>query len=63
MDKKFIPFADFKPMHDEIRPELNMAYHRVLDNSSFIQGKVLCRRSFWTRCYLPDLKGFGHKHR
>ena len=39
MDKKFIPFADFKPMHDEIRPELNMAYHRVLDNSSFIQGE------------------------
>lgn len=34
-----IPFASFKPMHDEIRRDLDKAYERVLDNSYFIQGK------------------------
>lgn len=33
-----IPFADFKPMHNEIRQELDDAYKRVMDNSCFIQG-------------------------
>lgn len=34
-----IPFATFKPMHDEIREELNIAYNRVLERSIFIQGE------------------------
>lgn len=33
-----VPFADFRPMHDEIRNELDEAYSRVLDSSYFIQG-------------------------
>lgn len=36
-----IPFADFRPMHDEIRTELDTAYHRVMDNSWFIEGPEL----------------------
>ena len=33
-----VPFADFKPMHNELRSELDAAYARVLENSNFIQG-------------------------
>ena len=33
-----VPFATFKPMHNEIREELNSAYEIVLDKSNFIQG-------------------------
>lgn len=33
-----IPFADFRPMHNEIRPQLDAAFARVMDNSHFIQG-------------------------
>ncbi len=33
-----IPFATFEPMHSEIRADLDRAYQRVLDRSSFIQG-------------------------
>jgi len=33
-----VPFADFVPMHSEIREELDNAYKRVLDSSYFIQG-------------------------
>ena len=31
-----VPFATFKPMHNEIREELNSAYEKVLDKSNFI---------------------------
>lgn len=34
-----IPFASFEAMHNEIRPELDMAYKRVLDRNYFIQGE------------------------
>ena len=34
-----IPFADFQPMHNEIRAELDLAYKRVMDSSYFIQGE------------------------
>ena len=33
-----VPFADLRPMHDELRPELDLAFKRVMDSSSFIQG-------------------------
>ena len=36
-----VPFADFRPMHNEIRRELDAAYDRVMDNSWFIQGPEL----------------------
>lgn len=34
-----IPFATFKPMHDEIRKDLDQAYNKVIDSNYFIQGK------------------------
>ena len=34
-----VPFADFRPMHNELRSELDAAYARVLENSNFIQGQ------------------------
>ena len=34
-----VPFVTFKPMHSEIRKELDSAYKRVMDNSVFIQGE------------------------
>lgn len=33
-----VPFADFRPMHNEIRKELDAAYQRVMDKNYFIQG-------------------------
>lgn len=41
MAKMEVPFADFRPMHNEIRPQLDAAYQRVMDNSWFIQGPEL----------------------
>ncbi|WP_285825035.1 DegT/DnrJ/EryC1/StrS family aminotransferase [Schaedlerella arabinosiphila] len=38
-DKVEIPFSTVKPMHDEIREELDEAYDRVMENAWFIQGK------------------------
>lgn len=34
-----VPFADFQPMHNEIRQELDAAYKRALDKSIFIHGE------------------------
>ena len=34
-----IPFASFKPMHDELSEQLAMAYHNVMASNYFIQGK------------------------
>lgn len=34
-----VPFVDLKPMHNQIRGELDSAYKRVLDKSIFIQGE------------------------
>lgn len=34
-----VEFCSFRPMHDEIRKELDEAYKRVMDNSYFIHGK------------------------
>lgn len=36
-----IPFASLRPMHDELRKELDAAYARVMDNSIYIQGEEL----------------------
>lgn len=34
-----VEFCSFRPMHDEIRADLDAAYNRVLNNSYYIQGK------------------------
>ena len=34
----YIPFADFRQMHAEIRAELDRAYSQVMDSSMFIRG-------------------------
>ena len=39
MDKMTVPFASFRPMHDELRQQLDQAYHKVVDSSYFILGK------------------------
>ena len=36
-----VPFVDMRPMHNEIRKDLDAAYNRVMDSSWFIQGKEL----------------------
>lgn len=36
-----VPFVDMRPMHDEIRKDLDAEYNRVMDNSWFIQGEEL----------------------
>lgn len=38
MDKMTVPFASFRPMHDELRQQLDQAYHKVVDSSYFILG-------------------------
>lgn len=34
-----VEFCSFRPMHNEIRNELDSAYNKVMDNSYFIKGK------------------------
>ena len=34
-----VPFASFRPMHDELRQQLEQAYNKVMDSSYFILGK------------------------
>lgn len=33
-----VPFASFKPMHEELKERLDEAYHKVMERSYFIQG-------------------------
>ncbi len=49
-------FADFRPMHEEVRSELDEAYRRVMDRSRFIQGEECAafEREFAAYC------GAGH---
>lgn len=39
MNKMIVPFADFTPMHDELREKLDQAYNNVMSSNYFIQGK------------------------
>ena len=39
MKKMDVPFASFKPMHEELKQELELAYHNVMGRSYFIQGE------------------------
>ena len=39
MSKVKVPFVNLAPMHEELREPLNQAYHNVVTDSHFIQGK------------------------
>lgn len=39
MTDRKVPFVDFKPMHDELREQLDAAYRRVTDKNIYIQGE------------------------
>lgn len=39
MNKINVPFVSINAIHKELRPELDDAYNRVIDNAWFIQGK------------------------
>ena len=39
MNNMAVPFVSLKPMHDEIRTELDKAYSLVMDESYYIQGQ------------------------
>lgn len=39
MRKISVPFASFKPMHDEVKEQLKKAYENVMERSCFIQGE------------------------
>ena len=47
-----VPFADFVPMHSEIRKDLDDAFKRVLDKSVFIRGEesALFEKEFADYC-------------
>ena len=36
-----VPFLELKPTYDELRPELDEAYHRVMDSGWYLLGKEL----------------------
>ena len=38
-----IPFSTFQPMHEEIKEELEEAFHEVLESSWYIRGGQ-CRK-------------------
>ena len=39
MSKMTVPFASFRPMHDELRDQLDQAYSKVMDSSFYIRGE------------------------
>lgn len=57
-----IPFATFNKMHDEIRRELESAFHEVLNNSWFIQGQEyeLFEKEFAEYCGAKYCVGCGN---
>ncbi len=57
----FVPFADFRPMHEELRSKLDKAYGEVMDSSYFIQGEQ-CRcfeEEFASYCEAKYCVGVG----
>ncbi len=36
-----VPFVDLRPQHEEIRADLEAAFSRILDNSSFVGGPIV----------------------
>lgn len=39
MSKMTVPFASFKPMHEQLRQQLDRAYNKVMDGSFYILGE------------------------
>lgn len=57
-----IPFVSLRPMHDEIRQELDGAYKEVMENSYYIQGEKtkLFERHFAEYCGARHCVGCGN---
>ena len=57
-----VPFADFVPMHAQMRGELEGAFQDVLDRSWFIEGKACdsFERSFASYCGVSRCVGCGN---
>src|ERR1017187_7584357 len=36
-----VPFLELKPAYDELRPELDAAYHRVMDSGRYLLGREI----------------------
>lgn len=56
-----IPFVDFRPMHAEIKEQLDAAYQRVMTSSMFIQGSEceLFEEEFAQYCGVKYCVGVG----
>lgn len=56
-----VPFATFRPMHEEIREELNQVYEQVMDASCFILGRQcqLFEKEFASYCGAGFCVGVG----
>lgn len=57
-----VPFADFKPMHDELKKELKEVAERVIDSNYFIHGPETenFERSFAEYCGTKYCVGVGN---
>lgn len=57
-----VPFADFVPMHNEIRTGLEQAFRQVLDNSWFVQGEncTVFENAFAAYCGAAHCVGCGN---
>ncbi len=56
-----VPFLELKPGYDELRGELDDAYHRVMDSGSYLLGKELeqYESEFATYCQADYCVGLG----
>lgn len=57
-----VPFADFTPMHNEIKEEMFNAFQKVYDNGYFIGGEHCERfeKNFAEYCGVPHCVGCGN---
>ena len=57
-----VPFLELKPVYDELRAELDAAYHRVMESGSYLLGKELeqFEREFAAYCEADYCVGLGN---
>jgi len=57
-----VPFLELKPTYDELRPELDEAYHRVMDSGWYLLGKELeaFENEFAAYCGVNHCIGVGN---
>jgi dTDP-4-amino-4,6-dideoxygalactose transaminase len=57
-----IPFADFTPMHNEVRAEITQAFKDVYESNRFIRGKCCAsfEQNFAEYCSVPFCIGCGN---